>query len=210
MVLAYHVIFSAYGFWLPNDPRGSWSDFVGSWELFRYGRATKTDERRSLAADPHDRRLRFAAKQALKYPAVTFTDDQIQAAARGFARRVENSEMTVWACAILPDHVHMVIARHTYEIERAVMLLKSEATDHLIGACLHPLQDYRKQDGKIPTCWTRGEWKVFLDCEEAILAAIRYVEQNPIKEGRPAQIWPFVKPYIFTGDLPNGRTIIIP
>src|SRR4051812_39201122 len=32
MIVGYHVIFSAYGFWLPNDPRGSWSDFVGSWE----------------------------------------------------------------------------------------------------------------------------------------------------------------------------------
>lgn len=30
MVLAYHVIFGAYGFWLPNDPRGSWSKFVAS------------------------------------------------------------------------------------------------------------------------------------------------------------------------------------
>jgi hypothetical protein len=30
MILAFHAIFGAYGFWLPNDPRGSWSDFVGS------------------------------------------------------------------------------------------------------------------------------------------------------------------------------------
>ena len=49
MVLAYHVIFGAYGFWLPNDPRGSWSDFVGAWELLRFGKATKTTERRSVA-----------------------------------------------------------------------------------------------------------------------------------------------------------------
>ena len=33
MVRWYHLIISAYGFWLPNDPRGSWSDFVGAWEL---------------------------------------------------------------------------------------------------------------------------------------------------------------------------------
>jgi len=30
MVLGTHLILTAYGFWLPNDPRGSWSDFVGS------------------------------------------------------------------------------------------------------------------------------------------------------------------------------------
>ena len=36
-VLAYHAIFTAYGFWLPNDPRGSWSSYVRSWELFLAG-----------------------------------------------------------------------------------------------------------------------------------------------------------------------------
>ncbi len=37
MIVGYHIIFGMYGFWLPNDPRGSWSDFVGSWELYRFG-----------------------------------------------------------------------------------------------------------------------------------------------------------------------------
>ena len=55
---AFHLIISAYGFWLPNDPRGSWSDFVGSWELYKFGPATKTTETRSLAHDPHDVALR--------------------------------------------------------------------------------------------------------------------------------------------------------
>ena len=49
MVLAYHIIFTAYGFWLPNDPRGSWSEFVPFVELVRFGRATKTETRRSVA-----------------------------------------------------------------------------------------------------------------------------------------------------------------
>ena len=45
MIVGYHVIFGMYGFWLPNDPRGSWSEFVGEWELFRAaGRATKTND----------------------------------------------------------------------------------------------------------------------------------------------------------------------
>ena len=50
-VLAAHVIFTAYGFWLPNDPRGSWSDFVASWELLKFGRATKVTTRASGFAD---------------------------------------------------------------------------------------------------------------------------------------------------------------
>src|SRR3954466_10705002 len=109
MIVGYHVIFSAYGFWLPNDPRGSWTDFVGSWELFRYGPATKTTETRSVAHADHDRAARRAAKQALKHPAVRFTEDQVRSVARGFAGYVERSGLKIWACAIMPDHVHLVL-----------------------------------------------------------------------------------------------------
>src|SRR4029079_1330281 len=85
IVIAYHVIYGMYGFWLPNDPRGSWSDFVGSWNLFRYGPATKTTARRSLADRPHDHDWRTAPKKALKYPAVVLNGLQARAVALGFA-----------------------------------------------------------------------------------------------------------------------------
>jgi hypothetical protein len=48
MIRAFHSIISKQGFWLPNEPRGSWSDFVASWELFRYGPATKVENARSV------------------------------------------------------------------------------------------------------------------------------------------------------------------
>jgi hypothetical protein len=41
MVRWYHLIISAYGFWLPSDPRGSWSEFVGAWELLKFGGPTR-------------------------------------------------------------------------------------------------------------------------------------------------------------------------
>ena len=65
MVLAYHSIFCARGFWLPNDPRGSGSDYVRCYELYAFGPATKTTERHSVAHRHHDRQKRLAAKQAL-------------------------------------------------------------------------------------------------------------------------------------------------
>ena len=61
MVKAYHVIFCAYGFWLPNDQRGSWSQWVRSWDLFRYGEATKVTTRRSVAGARHTLWLFFFA-----------------------------------------------------------------------------------------------------------------------------------------------------
>src|SRR5215213_6329883 len=87
MVLAAHVVFTCYGFWLPNDPRGSWSDFVRSWELLRFGPATKTTDRRSLAHDAHDQARRRSAKRALRYDPVKFTGVQAWHVGRGIARR---------------------------------------------------------------------------------------------------------------------------
>jgi hypothetical protein len=52
-------------------------------------------------------------------------------------------------------------------------------------------------DGSFPSPWARKWWKVFLDDEEDILRAIRYVERNPRKEGKPPQRWSFVVPYPF-------------
>jgi REP element-mobilizing transposase RayT len=194
MVLGYHVIFSTYGFWLPNDPRGSWSDFVGSWELLRYGPATKTTERRSVAYRAHDRAERLAAKGALKYPPVNFTGVQARAVARGFAGYLDGTGVSVWACAILPDHVHLVTGRPGTTVERLVIQLKGAATRELEREGIHPLAAHRCERGRVPKCWARGQWKVYLDADD-VTRAIRYVEDNPSKEGKTKQGWSFVTAY---------------
>jgi REP element-mobilizing transposase RayT len=194
MVLGYHVIFGAYGFWLPNDPRGSWSDFVGSWELWRYGRATKTTETHSLAARDHNVGQRLAAKEALKYPAVTFTGIQARAIGRGFAEYVKRSGLIVWACALLPDHVHLVVARFRLSIEQVVIQLKGAATESLLAENIHPFGELRESNGRLPKCFARGQWSVFLDTVEDIQRSIEYTEDNPAKEGKKSQKWPFVSP----------------
>jgi len=185
MVLGYHVIFTTYGFWLPNDPRGSWSEFVGAWELFRFGHATKINTRQSQAAIEHDSKHRLAAKSALKYPAVHFTGVQARAVGEGFAKLAEKSDLAVRACSILPEHVHMVIGRHTYHIEQAVTLFKGEATRQLIGQGLHPFRGIPPVRGRLPQPWARGEWKVYLDDLLDIERAIKYVEENPLKKDKP-------------------------
>jgi hypothetical protein len=117
-VIAYHIILTNYGFWLPNDPRGSWSDVVRSWELFLAGGpATKVETTRSLAGVPHDQRRRQRAKAALARPPVVFTGEQALAVANGFGRFVRRSEVTVLACSVLPRHTHLVIDRPPYSAE---------------------------------------------------------------------------------------------
>src|SRR5581483_803649 len=117
MVLGYHLIISAYGFWLPTDPRGSWSWIVRDPKLRVFGEATKVDTHRSVARRPHDRARRLAAKKALDRPAVVFNGVQARAVANGFGNYVEKSGVTVWACAVMPDHAHVVVARHRYDVE---------------------------------------------------------------------------------------------
>jgi REP element-mobilizing transposase RayT len=195
MVLTYHLIITAYGFWLPNDPRGSWSDFVGSWELWKFGEPTKVDTPTSRARIKHDNARREEARAALKYTPVEFTGTQARAIARGFADYIQRAGLLVWACSILPDHVHMVIARSHLKIESIATQLKGAATRRIIAEGIHPLAAYQKPGllrGRPPKMWARGEWKVFLDSIDDILRAIRYVENNPLKEGKKRQRWSFV------------------
>jgi REP element-mobilizing transposase RayT len=199
MVHGYHVIWGAHGFWLPNDPRGSWSTYVASWELARFGKASHSPDRRDV--EPHAwRAWRVAAEAALVYPSVHFDGMQARAVGRGFANAVAKSGFTIWACSILPEHVHLVIARHTYAAEQICNLLKGAATKALKAESLHPLAKYDVR-GKTPSPWAEKQWIVFLDTEEAIEAAIDYVEDNPTKEGKPRQSWSFVTPF---AGLPKG------
>ncbi len=143
MIHGYHVIWGTYGFWLPNDPRGSWSDFVYAWELARFGRATKSIERSDIDPEKYAT-WRAAAREALKYPPVTLTGQQALEAANGFSRLIEKSRVMVWACSILPEHVHFVFGRHRYKIESVANLLKGEATRRLVETGMHPITATRR------------------------------------------------------------------
>jgi len=90
--------------------------------------------------DEAEERERHEAKRLLKYPPVQFTGVQARAIGQGFANACRKSGFTVWACAILPEHTHLVIARHTYKVEYIVNLLKGEATKELRRESLDPWQ----------------------------------------------------------------------
>jgi|LakMenEpi03Aug12_release.lakeMendotaPanAssembly.Ray.scaffolds.fasta_scaffold525177_1 REP element-mobilizing transposase RayT len=194
MIHGYHVIWPAYGFWLPNDPRGSWSETVYAWELLRYGKATKRIERTKIDPELYAR-WRSKAQGALKYPPVSFTNQQILDIGLGFQSYVQKSQLAVWACSILPEHVHLVLGRHKYKIEVAVNQLKGSASKQLLFTQNHPMQRFGQGLSRLPSMWAEGQWIVYLDSEDAILNAIQYVEENPIREGIGRQHWSFAKPF---------------
>src|SRR5262245_32264185 len=197
MVIAYHCIFGMYGFWLPNDPRGSGSDYIASWQLFRYGRATRTRGRRSVADRPHDRAARQTAKAALSYPPVALTGIQALTAAKGFAWAADEGGYSIHACAVLPDHVHVVIGRHPRNIRKIVGHLKARAT--------RLLRVREKWQVQRPV-WGEHGWNVFLHDAESVEHAIQYVTDNPLKEGKPLQRWSFVREFNPTVALATVRS----
>ncbi len=191
-MLAFHGIFTAYGFWLPNDPRGSWSDWVASWDLYRWGGpAMKVTTRPSVAGAQHDALGRRAVKLALKRHSVQFTGLQARAVGRGFAAAIAKSGHRLLACAILPEHVHVVVRASRHTPARVIGHLKREAGLALVAEDLHPFQQFRGKT--LPSCWAENSWRVFLDGAADLRRAIRYVEANPEKEGKRRQRWSFVE-----------------
>jgi REP element-mobilizing transposase RayT len=194
MVRAYHSTFTTYGFWLSNDSRGSWSDFVRSFELYVTGAATKTNETKSLAHRSLDWDQRNRARAALKYPVVRFNRAQIECVARGFARAVEESCYVILACAILWDHVHMIVERHPDRtIEKIIGHLKTRVTQQLTAEGLNPMTRFVEPDGRCPSVWVQHGWNLFLNTDEEIARSIDYDDRNPKKMGLPPQHWGFVR-----------------
>lgn len=196
-MLGLHLIFSTYGFWPPNDPRGSGSTQVRAQHIYEAGgEATKVHTTRSIAGRPHDVRLRLAVKGALKYPAVRLTGQQAQAVGQGFAVICRKIELKIHACAILPDHVHVVVARHKLAGDEIIACLKRAGTRALNDAGLHPLAAFSRASGKHPCPWGGQGWKVFLETPGEMRGRICYVEENPEKAGFRRQRWACVVPYL--------------
>ena len=165
MALAYHLVFGCYGFWLPNDPRGSGSDFVRCQNLLAFGDATrgvvrKVNSGMSLTS--------LQAKDALTYPAVVMTGLQARAAARGLAKAVAESDYCVLACSIMSDHVHAVVVVHRTKPKRIIGHLKARATQRLKEESLHPLARYEGP----PSPWARGGWYLILDDDDDVHRSI--------------------------------------
>ena len=178
MVIAYHAIFTTYGTWLPNDPRGSFSKEIYNEQLralakLRYGRQNLQPPKELV------RRFWAAAAPRISRTPFFIDDSSRPIIAAGFRAVVQQLGIEIPACAIMNDHVHVLVLRSKYRIEYIVNQLKGAATKAL----------KRNQ-----TIWTRGCWKVFIVNTEALFAAADYVEANPASAGLSAQHWDFVAP----------------
>jgi REP element-mobilizing transposase RayT len=195
MIVGYHCIFSTYGFWLPNDPRGSWSEFVASWNLFYAGGSvTKLGTRRSVAAarlNAQEIQRRTSTKNALMHKPVTLTGIQARAVGMGFAIGCQVKGYRIHACAIMPQHVHLFVGRTATDIRTVVGDFKRFATMELCRQNLHPAQHGWPERAPV---WARGSWCVYLHADD-VQRVIEYINGNPLRDGLPPQHWGCVKPW---------------
>jgi len=195
-VIGFHVICCTYGFWLPNDERGSGSDFVRSDALTEFGPANPVSHRRSVARKPFDYQVREMARSSLKYPPVRLTNAQIASCLRGISREIEQFRAaTIHAFVQLRDHSHMVCGPCRYDIRRFAGRLKGAATRQLIEDGLHPLARFADKDGNIPSPWSVKPWVVYLFTDEDVTRSMDYARDNLKRAGLPEQHCPFVLPY---------------
>src|SRR4051812_31038798 len=162
-VIGFHLIACTYGFWLPNDERGSGSDFVRAEALVKFGPANPVSHGRSVAWRPFDREIRRMALASLRYPAVVLNDAQIAAAGRGVGREIAAfGAADVQAFAQLRNHFHLVCGRCRYDARRFAGRLKGAATRQLLAEGIHPFGAFRDGEGKVPSPWSVKPWVVYL------------------------------------------------
>jgi REP element-mobilizing transposase RayT len=140
--------------------------------------------------------IRRAAKDALKYPAVELSGLQARAVARGIAAVCPKVKLVMHACAIMPSHVHAVVAAQRLDGDEIIACLKRAGTRGMTDEGLHPMAAYPRENGRLPTPWVERGWKVKIYAPKQMRDCIRYVEQNPVRGRFKAQRWGFVVPYL--------------
>ena len=198
MMIGYHLGWTGYGWWLPDDSRGSTSSLIRSDILAQLGEL-HFGRKRIQPASSEIQNFYELATPLLRHPQVAFTPEDVDQIASAFAREIKAQTYTCCACAIMPDHVHILIRKHKHQSEE--MIRNLQRVSHLA------LRGSRRFDWEHPV-WGGTGWKVFLDRPEDITRIIRYIEQNPVKTGLPEQRWDFVKAYdgwpLHAGHDPNS------
>ena len=185
MVIAHHLIWTAYGWWLPNDPRGSTShhirqNIITSLGEIHHGRKT------AQPAGWDIRAFYDSARSVLKHALVTISPDDREVIAASFAETVAARKYTCYACAIMPDHVHVLIRKHRDKAEQMIAHFQRTSRDAL------------RHHGTRPPArpvWGGPGWKVFQDHPDDVRRTIPYIEDNPVKSRMPRQRFPFVTEY---------------
>ena len=188
-VIAVHLVFTLYGHWAVNDPRGSGSIAFIDLKFeplgpIHFGRKPKREQ--------HTRRelKDFHAKheELLNFPLFWIDDARRAAIADAIREQIHAQVYTCYACAICGNHVHLVIRTHKHD----ALTMWDHFANTIRGRLR--LRFPHEITPNHPVISARP-YKVFLYTTHEVWDRIDYVESNPLKERLPAQHWDFVTPY---------------
>jgi len=111
MVIAHHLIWTVYGTWLPNDPRGSGSVAVIDPNIAALGEL-HFGRRKIQPAAKVIHQFYEGAESELKYPVRRFDPDGFSLVADAIGGAIAKRGYTCYAAAMMPDHIHLVIRKH--------------------------------------------------------------------------------------------------
>jgi REP element-mobilizing transposase RayT len=193
MLIAHHLIWTAYGWWLPNDPRGSTSLEI---RVERIGELGPSHLGRKPVQPPGGEIAAFYREAAglLAHPLLTLDDGDVRLVGESFAAVIRRRNYTCYACAIMPNHVHLIVRRHRDSAEQMIAEFQRASAVALVG------EGRRPADHPV---WGGPGWKVFLNARRDVTRTIEYVRLNPVKIGCPVQTLEFVQPY--DGWLPGAH-----
>jgi REP element-mobilizing transposase RayT len=186
-IIGHHLIWTLYGHWLPNDLRGSGSTEFYDEKFVPLGPIHHGRKPNRLQPNRAELKNFYQQAEPLLNFAVFWIDAaKRQAIADAFVEVITARNYTVWACAILKNHAHMVIRRHRDDALTMWQTIAEAARQKLCSfadvGTEHPV-------------WSTRPYKVFLKTPDEVRGRIQYVEQNPGKEGLPPQRYAFVQPY---------------
>ena len=198
LVIAHHLMWTLYGWWLPNDPRGSTSQTIRNDLVAELGDLHRG--RRQLQPAGHEISVFYEhAALLLEHPLLEFSPREFSIVADALGEAIRECGHTCYAGAIMPDHVHLVIRKHRDFGEAMIEKIQTLSRERLVQVGL-------REKGH-PT-WTRGGWKVFLDHPEEVRRTINYVENNPVKRRLTMQRWSWTTTYddwpLHPGHSPNS------
>lgn len=199
IVIAHHIIWTCYGTWLPNDPRGSTSKTIRVNAIAELGELHFGRKRvQPLGRDI--RRFYETARQVLKHPVLTLDEAARSVVAGAIETVIRESKLTCWALVVMRDHVHILIRKHRLMFEEMMEQMKAASAAALRWSGLFPADH--------PVWTAHGGWSVFLDHPDDVRRTIPYIERNPDPYCLPRQFYPFVQFYdgwpLHPGHRPNS------
>lgn len=161
------------------------SDEVAAGKLFglgapHYGRKRVQPTREELRAFCRE------ADDLLEHPLVWFDAAKRQAISGAVGEVVQCRNYTCWACAILTNHVYLVVRKHRDKAETMIHEIKM--------ATAKQLRTFRDVTADHPI-WSGRPYKKFMDSPGDATRTIKYVIDNPEKSGLKRQTFDFTRPY---------------